>query len=242
MGKRFSRLARFEEKKAFRRLLLTILVLLVIFSFLVFAGIPALVKFSILIGNLKTGGQVEPDSGYTDTIPPFPPRLEAPGAATNSAKIAISGFAEPASTVEIFLNEKSLKKILIGNDGQFFLPEVYLTEKENKITATARDAAGNISQPTDPLLILYKRTPPALEVSEPQDEKKYSGEEKEAKVSGLTEPGVSLTVNGRLVMVKNDGSFLYSLPLSPGENLIKIVALDTAGNQTIVERKVTFAP
>lgn len=242
MKGRFSRLARFEEKKAYRRLFLSILGTAVIILSLIFLGIPALVKFSLLISNLRTGGQATLDSTYVDTTPPFSPRLEAPSTATNTAQIAISGFAEPEATLEIFLNGESFKKILIGNDGQFSLPEVPLNEGENKITATAKDAAGNISQPTEPLIIFYKRTPPALEISEPQEGENFSGEKKEAKISGLTESGISLSINGRLVMVKSDGSFSYILPLTPGENLIRIVATDIAGNQTIIERKVTYSP
>ncbi|MBI5465167.1 hypothetical protein HY946_00985 [Candidatus Gottesmanbacteria bacterium] len=239
MGKQFSRLARFEEKEAYRRLFLTILGTVVILLSLIFLGVPALVKFSLLISNLRTGGQT---TSERDTTSPFSPRLEAPHTATNSAKITISGYAEPGTTLEIFLNGDSLKEILLGSDGLFIFPDVFLTEGENKITATAKDTAGNISQPTEPLIIVYKRTPPALEISQPQEGESFSGEKKEVPISGLTEPGVSLSINGRLVMVKNDGSFLYSLPLTPGENLIRIAATDIAGNQTIIERKITFSP
>lgn len=238
MGKRFSRLARFEEKRAYRRLFLTILGTVIILLSLVFLGLPALVKFSLFIGNLRGGSEIS----TSDTTPPFPPRLEAPYTATNSAKIAISGFAEPGTTLEVFLNGKSLKEILLGNDGQFSLPDVLLTEGENKITATAKDAAGNISQPTEPLVIIYKRTPPALEISQPQEGENFSGEKKEAKINGLTEGDATITINGRQVLVRNDGTFTYLLPLIPGDNLIKIIATDIAGNQTIVERKVTFSP
>ncbi|TSC53596.1 MAG: hypothetical protein LiPW16_348, partial [Microgenomates group bacterium LiPW_16] len=187
MRKRLSRLAHFEEEKAYRRLFLTILGIIIVLLSLIFIGIPALVKFSLLISNLRTGGET---LTYIDTTSPFPPHLEAPSTATNAAQIAISGYAEPGATLEIFLNGEHLKKILLGNDGQFSLPEVSLTEGENKITATAKDAAGNISQPTEPLIIIYKRTPPALEISSPQEGENFSGERREVKVSGLTEPGV----------------------------------------------------
>jgi len=240
MERHFSRLARFEEKKALRRLFLAIAATVVIILSLVFLGIPALVKFSLFIGNLKSGQ--ETTEQQQNTIAPFPPHLETPYLATNSAKITISGYAQPKTTVEVFLNGNSLNKILLGSDGQFTLPNVILSEGENKLTASSKDSAGNVSQLSNPLIIIYKKKPPVLKLTQPEDGKRISGEEKEILVSGLTEPEVSLSINGRLVTVKNDGSFAYSFSLVPGENLIKIIATDNAGNQTIVERKVTFTP
>lgn len=239
MEKRFSRLAHFEEKRAYRRLLLTLTASLIILLSLIFLGIPALIKFSLLISSLKGSSET---STISDTTPPYPPRLEAPYTATNSAKIAVSGYGEPGTTLEVFLNGASLKKILFGNDGQFSLSDISLTEGENKITATAKDATGNISQPGNTLVIIYKKTPPALDITEPQDGQSFNGENKEAKITGITEAGAIVTINGRLVMVRHDGTFTYSLPLSSGENLIKIIASDIAGNQTIVERRVNYAP
>lgn len=238
MESRFSRLTRFEEKKAYRRLFLTVIGTIVVLLSVVFLGVPALVKFSLFIGNLRGGGETITQ----DTTPPYPPHLEAPYTATNSASIAVSGYAEPGTTLEVFLNGESLKKILLGNDGQFSLADVPLIERENKITAQAKDAAGNISQPSDPLIITFKRTPPALEINEPPEGQGFSGNQREVQITGLTETGATVTVNGRLVMVKNDGTFTYSLPLNAGENLLKIVATDMASNQTTIERKVTFTP
>ncbi len=239
MPRQSSRLMRFEEKRAFRRLVLTLLGTVAIILALVFLGLPALIKFSLFMGGLKGSNEA---STAKDTTLPYPPHLEAPYTATNSARITLSGYAEPNSTLEVFLNSESLKKILLKDDGQFEIADVPLKEGENKITAVTKDAADNTSQPSDTLLVIYKKTPPSLEVSEPSDGQGYNGENKKAKISGITEAGATVTVNGRLVMVKSDGSFIYDFPLSNGDNPLKIVATDIAGNQTTVERKVIFSP
>lgn len=233
-----SRLTRFEERKAYRRIILSVLGTIIILVSFLFLGIPALREFSLFMAGLRGGS----DLTTQDTTPPYAPRLEAPYTATNSATITISGYAEPNTTVEIFLNGLTFKKILIGNDGNFILPDLNLTEGENKITAQAKDSANNQSQPADPLIIIYKKTPPKLEISQPNDGENFSGEKKNVSVVGSTDVETAVTVNSRFIMVKNDGSFSYSYPLNSGENLLKIVATDKAGNQTTVEKKVNYSP
>ncbi len=71
-------------------------------------------------------------------------------------------------------------------------------------------------------------TSPALSIESP-----YSGEEvttSPVTVSGTTEPGVTLTVNGVLVSVGADGKFSFALALEVGWNTITAVAVDEAGN------------
>jgi len=46
----------------------------------------------------------------------------------------------------------------------------------------------------------------------------------------------------RFVSVKDDGSFTYNLRLNDGENTLTIIARDAAGNETKLERKVTYQP
>lgn len=238
MRKPISRLARFEERRAYRRIIFSVLGTIIILVSFLFLGIPALREFSLFMANLRGGS----DLTTQDTTPPYTPRLEAPYTATNSATITISGYAEPNTSVEIFLNGLTFKKILIGNDGNFILPNINLSEGENKITAQAKDAANNQSQPADPLIIIYKKTPPKLEITQPNDGENFSGENKNASIVGLTDTETTVTVNNRFVMVKNDGSFSYSYPLNSGENLSKIIATDKAGNQTTVEKKVNYSP
>ncbi len=238
MNNRPSRLTRLEIKNAYKRILLSLLATVIIVLSLVFLGVPAMIKVSVFMGNLKSG-----DSGTSqeDTTSPYPPRLEASYTATNSATVAVSGYAEPGTSLEVFLNSKSLKKFLVGSDGQFDLPGVTLREGENKITAIAKDTAGNASKPSEPLVITYKNKPPMVEISEPQEGQSFNGD-KNIKISGKTEPGSSVYINGRFVVVGDDGSFTFSLPLNQGENTLQIVVTDIAGNQTTVERKVTYNP
>lgn len=82
-------------------------------------------------------------------------------------------------------------------------------------------------------------TPPEISIESP-----ISGEEvttSPVTVSGMTEPGVTLTVNGVLVSVGTDGTFSFSLALEVGWNTITATAVDEAGNSASDLVSVGFA-
>ena len=56
-------------------------------------------------------------------------------------------------------------------------------------------------------------------------------------VRGITEPGASLWINAEKVEVAKDGSFSSVIRLSQeGNNRVRFVAQDAAGNETLEER------
>ena len=83
--------------------------------------------------------------------------------------------------------------------------------------------------------VVLDRTPPTLTVAQPA-----AGSTVDAKnviVSGTTEVGSTITVNGRMVVPAPDGGFTDSFSASAGSVPITIVARDRAGNETT--QKVT---
>ena len=58
-------------------------------------------------------------------------------------------------------------------------------------------------------------------------------------VVGLTDTDAAVTINGRLVSVDRDGRFQAETFLSPGRNIIRVVAIGANGNQASSELTVT---
>jgi len=79
--------------------------------------------------------------------------------------------------------------------------------------------------------------PPSLVLSSPSDG--FTTANATVTVSGRTEAGASLVINGVIAAVSSDGSFSVVIALTQGANTITAVATDTAGNQAIVTRTVT---
>jgi len=179
-----------------------------------------------------------------DRIAPPPPTFTGIPEATNSAKLSLKGFAEPGTTVQLFLNSTERDSQLISAEGQFVFGEVNLEDGQNEIYAIAADSAGNESQPSATFHVIIDREPPKLEVTAPADNAVVK-EEKDKQtfvvVTGKVEESVLVTVNDYQAIVRDEGNFEYRLLLTTeGENVIKIVAKDAAGNKTTIEKTVIY--
>lgn len=176
-----------------------------------------------------------------DTMAPPPPTFTPLSPYTKSEAVDISGYAEPAAEITLFVNGDEKGKAITEAGGTFKFSEISLVEGRNVITASAADRAGNTSQKSSELIITLDREPPKLEVSKPKDGQKFTGEDKQIKVEGKSEPGVTVKVNGIQATVLADGIFRATVAANkPGEIKITIVAKDKAGNEEKVELTVTY--
>lgn len=232
-----SRRSRVQERRLSKNGLFLIFVSLSLFIVLVVFGIPAIVRFAVFVSSIK-GGQEQ--SLGEDKTPPIPPRLkEATNNYTRESKITMNGRAEANSLIIVFNNGKKVKELDV-DDSSLFSVDIDLTAGENSVYAVARDQAGNESGASSTRIITFDNTPPDLQISKPADgETVY---ESGAAVEGKTEPGAKVTVNDRMVIVNNDGSFSQKITLVEGQNTINITVLDPADNKTEKQIKVTYSP
>lgn len=227
-----------EEKKVYRKLVFSLVVFCLFIVLVIFAGIPILTKTIVFLTSFRK------ENILTNTNADI--KLEAPvldplDAATNSATISVSGYGEVESAVKIYLNDIEAAKVLVDKDSRFTAKNLKLTEGTNNITGITLKADLE-SSPSAALVIIYKKNPPKLDISSPSENQIFIAENKEITISGETDPGNKVTINDRFVILNQDGKFNYKTALSDGENRFKIAATDIAGNQTIIERKVTYSP
>ncbi len=81
-------------------------------------------------------------------------------------------------------------------------------------------------------------TPPSLVIESPEDGSIVDSST--INVTGLTEPGVYLTINGLVAAVEDDGSFECSIAIAEGENTVTATATDPAGNSASVSITITY--
>ncbi len=79
-------------------------------------------------------------------------------------------------------------------------------------------------------------TPPFVTLRAPRDGEILAAAE--VTVAGESEPGATLTIDGRRVPVDNGGRFSTAVTAAVGDNKLAIVAVDPAGNRT--ERSSSF--
>ena len=230
-----SRFSRFEERKQQRLLILAMCGTVAIIAFILLFGVKILIGFSVFVDRLHgTSKATQPTQSLI-----LPPTLDPLPEATNSAKLTITGKGNPSLTLILYINEVETKKLTLPQDGAIAL-SVTGKNGSNTIRAKLMDDKGNISALSNTVEVMIKNSKPHLEVSSPQDNESISGDPKSVHVTGRTEEENRVTINDRIVLVKNDGSFDYTFSLHDGQNTLTIAATDSAGNQSTVERHITY--
>jgi hypothetical protein len=233
----YSRLTRVADRKEKRRLVLAIAGIVGIFILIIVFGLKALIGFSLLVEKLRGSPPATPQQSQTIILPPT---IDPPQEATNSAIISVTGKGQAGFTLILYINNKEYIHLPVKQDGTFVVPAVPLTNGSNTISAKQTDAKGNLSDLSNIVSVTYGNTPPKLIISDPTDNSTVTGDTNTVTVNGMTDDNVTVTINDRVVVIKTDNSFSYSYPLNEGDNMLTIVATDASGNQTTIQRTVTY--
>lgn len=236
MARNRSRLSRRIVKQTQRNLILSILGIILTLFLLVKYGIPLLANFALFISNPKG------DIAQSVKGPNFisSPSLNPLPEATNSAQLKVSGIAQASSTIDLYLNDNIIDKTQADKNGGFSF-DVTLIKGNNKIYTKAR-IDKKISDSSQNFNVLFKSTPPSLSIGSPSDGQQFSGDQNRVNVTGSTDAETKITVNGFWAIADQNNNFSYQLPLQNGDNEIKVVAVDVAGNKTEKVVKVKYSP
>jgi len=154
--------------------------------------------------------------------------LTAPTASLiNQTSVVVAGTTEVGARVWV----EGVEVTVDGSGG--FSRTVTLAEGPNLLDVLAQDAAGNTA--TAIRLITRDTIAPLIAVEFPA----LVGSTPFA-LSGTTEPGVTLTLNGAPLTVGPDGAFVTSVPLNEGANTLLLVATDAAGNRATLSGTVVL--
>ncbi len=233
---RVSRLTKRTEKNTKKSIFFSVLGIVVILFLIFKFGLGLLVNFSLLISNSK-GTTTGSDQNTISFI--SPPTLNPTFSATNSAQVTITGIADKGRDVYLYINNLQTDQTTADDKGNFKFSET-LNKGINQITAK-EIYNGKESNFSNPISITYLNSLPKLDVSNPTDGEKFQKDQNTVLVSGSTDPGVSVTVNGFWAVIDDNNNFSYNLPLQNGDNQIKIVATDQAGNRTEKDLTVNYS-
>ncbi|MFA6007638.1 MAG: hypothetical protein WC784_03245 [Candidatus Shapirobacteria bacterium] len=234
-SKNRSRLDRKEDEEITKKTIILGAITVLIFVLVIVFGLPLLVKLSVMLGNAKSQSK----DNQVKVIPPLAPRLVVSFEATNSANFSIFGVAEPKVNVELLKNDTSLGKETTDDKGGFMFDNITLDKGENVFTALAStDKEGN-SELSKAVTVNYDDQPPTLSMVNPSEDA-VSVDGADFDVVGKSDKGVSVTINGKLAMVDDNGQFKLKVQLNAGANDLNIVVRNVAGNQVTKTIKVTY--
>lgn len=235
-----SRVNKTLEREAKRNLFLAITGIIFIIVLLLVFGVPLFIKFSDFVGQTKDDGTNTADNNAPSII--APPTLDQTFEATNSAEINVTGSAVGKQNITLYVNDEIADKEESKDDGSFEFKNVELNEGENTITARATSDSGKKSNLSPEIQITYLKNPPSLTIDSPEDGHAFAKDERTITVSGKTDKDVKVTVNDYWAVVDDTGHFTYRIQLQDGDNELKVVATDQAGNTKEETRHVTYSP
>ena len=234
---RRSRLKKYSEKKTRKTIILSIIGIIIILYILFKFGIDFLVNFSLFISGSRSQSNSSTITNQINFVSapilnPLPP-------ATNSAEIIISGSSSKSETIYLYINSSIVDQTQTDEKGVFHFVE-NLEKGSNLINAKA-EYKNSKSSLSDSFNVLFINSSPTLNISSPQDGESFKKDQNSVTVSGKTDPGISVTVNGFWAVIDDNNNFSYNLPLQNGDNQIKIIATDQAGNKTEKDLKVNYS-
>ncbi len=158
------------------------------------------------------------------------PMITSPkdNAYTNKTSILVEGETAPSTTVHLYNNGEE-KVTTSSDDDGYFAEEVQLSEGENSLTARAATDRG-MTEESDAVLVILDKDKPELTITSPKDEWKTNKGSVTVKGDISDENLAWVKVNGTKAKVE-DGTYSLRILLEQGENKIKVVAKDKAGNK-----------
>lgn len=229
-----SRLARRQGKKIARQSVTMIVLSIAGLLLFLFVIMPQVVQlFFRFLGN----GDL--NLIQSDTVPPQVPIVASQVEATNQPKIDLEGFGEAESQVVVVVNGEEIDRVKVNEEGKFSYT-LSLDEGENLVNLYGVDEADNESAGRQ-FIIVLDRENPALLFEDLADGKQLTGKDQQNfQIRGETEPDSQLTLNERNVYVRSDGTFVAQIYLQEGENTLKFIVIDQAGNRTEQGVRVNF--
>jgi len=146
---------------------------------------------------------------------------------TSEAELTVEGTASPTTTVKLLNNGEEAATAEVGEEGTFELP-ITLEEGENELQAQSL-LNGVVVGESETVTVTLDTAAPELTIDSPSDGDKLTRETVTVQGTVSDENLDSVTVNGQNATV-TDGSYSKRILLDEGENVIEVVAEDTAGN------------
>lgn len=234
---RRSRLSKITEKNTKKTIYFSILGIIIVLFLLFKFGIGLIINFSLFLSGSKDQQNSISNSKQINFV--SPPTLNPLPNATNSAHLIISGKSAKGITIELFINDEKIDDVLTDNNGNFsFSQNLKNGDNQIKTRALYKDKKSDFSNSFNITLI---NSAPTLDISSPSNGESFKRDQNSVNVTGKTDQGVFITVNGFWAVIDDNNNFSYNLPLQNGDNDIKIVATDQAGNKTEKSIKVNYS-
>lgn len=229
-----SRLLKKQEKEMRKQTVFFIFLAIALLLFFIFIIVPNIIK---LFFNFFDDEQISIEN---DLPPQAPILFEAPPEATFSAQLQLEGYADPQSRVIFVLNGNQVEEALVNEEGQFN-QLLELNKGDNQLAIYSVNTSGTESLQTKTYQVIFDDEAPLINIIEPAPDSVIELKRNRiTTIIGETEALAKVYINERLVLAGEDGKFSSTYYLDEGDNNLKFLVTDQAGNQSELEIKVKF--
>lgn len=180
-----------------------------------------------MLGNVMMRAVVDFEAG--------PPTITNPadGSFTNQSMITVDGQGAVSNQINIFNGTEKAVTGSIDANGQYRV-QVPLTIGENTLTATVSNSVGSTGS-SAPVNVILDQTKPTLKITSPSNLNKKYGYSVVVEGTATDTHLDRVLINGKEATLNEDGTFAYAALLKNGSNLLKVEAIDKAGNVAVQE-------
>jgi hypothetical protein len=152
---------------------------------------------------------------------------------TSGNVLSLGGTTIPNAEIEVRAADAVRASAVTESDGAFRM-NIPLAADEERLEFAVIASSGFMT--SEEIAVTIDRDPPNIAFDEILPRLTA---EATLRITGRTEPGVSLTLNGREID-HSDGHFNETVTLATGENSIELIATDAVGNVKIEKTSVTL--
>jgi hypothetical protein len=127
---------------------------------------------------------------------------------------------------------------MVASDGTFSFG-VDLSDGKNDFSAKANKEGSGSSDNSKAISVLFDTILPELTMTNPS-ETSLTVDSADFDITGKTEKGASVLINGKVAVVDSEGNFKLKVQLNSGKNDIEIVVKDEALNETRKTISITY--
>jgi hypothetical protein len=150
---------------------------------------------------------------------------------TNDDVLSLGGTTTPNAEIEVRAAGAARASAVTDSDGAFRINIPLVADEERLEFAVITPSGFTTSQE---IAVTIDRDPPNIAFDEIMPRLTA---EATLRIAGRTEPGASLTLNGREI-AHSDGHFDETVTLATGDNSIELIATDAVGNVKIEKTSV----
>lgn len=221
MQRTSSRLLKREEKKMAKQTILAVLGAITLIALFIFVILPVFIN--LINKYLSTSPFPENESVLLQA-----PLVDAPPTATSQKELTLTGYSPAGRDVVLVLN--GIKSITVQPDSERkFEMKFNLAGGTNSVAVFAKDGE-NESPTSQEYAVVFDSAPPVVIIDSPADGESFDPQTQSITISGQTDEGARVTVNGRIANVRSDGTWRITIGVTTGENTFEIISTDEAGN------------